>query len=139
MDYKDSVFVDTSAFKALTDETDDFYDKAEMIWQSFLKDEVGLLTSNFILDESYTLLRARRNFETVKLLKDFLINSEVSIKIIRVTARDEIEAWKWFARDWSKLSFTDCVSFAVMRRMGIKKAFSFDQHFAKAGFKLVLK
>lgn len=137
MSYKDNVFVDTSAFKALMDERDDFYNEAGMIWQGFLKTKVELLTSNFILDESYTLLRARRNLETVKLLRSFLIDSEIPIKITRVTARDEVEAWKWFVRDWSKLSFTDCVSFAMMKRMGIKKVFSFDQHFARAGFKLV--
>ena len=137
MDYKDSVFVDTSAFKALMDKGDDFYDKAEVIWRGFVKNEVKLSTSNFILDESYTLLRVRRNLETAKLLKKFLINSEVPIKIVRVTAKDEVEAWKWFIKDWSKLSFTDCVSFAVMKRIGVKKVFSFDRHFARAGFKLV--
>jgi predicted nucleic acid-binding protein len=34
------------------------------------------------------------------------------------------------------VSFTDALSFAVMRRMRIERAFSFDRHFALAGFEL---
>jgi predicted nucleic acid-binding protein len=34
------------------------------------------------------------------------------------------------------ISFTDCVSFVLMRREGIKRAFSFDKHFRYAGFTL---
>lgn len=32
------------------------------------------------------------------------------------------------------ISFTDCVSFALMRRERMKIAFSFDKHFSIAGF-----
>ena len=34
-------------------------------------------------------------------------------------------------------SYTDAVSFAVMRRDGIDRAFSFDRHFVTAGFTIV--
>jgi len=53
-----------------------------------------------------------------------------------VTAADEAKAWDWFGLDWSDLSFTDCVSFAVMKRLGIGRAAAFDRHFARAGFKM---
>jgi len=138
MDYRTGIFVDTSAFRALLDKKDDFYDKAEELWEKIKKRNCFLLTSNFILDESYTLLKVRGNLGTAKEMKGFLINSEILIKICRVTVRDEVDAWKWFCQDWSKLSFTDCVSFAVMKRLGLKEAFSFDRHFVKAGFKLVV-
>ena len=32
------------------------------------------------------------------------------------------------------VSFTDCVSFVLMRRHAIESAFTFDQHFERAGF-----
>jgi predicted nucleic acid-binding protein len=34
-----------------------------------------------------------------------------------------------------RVSFTDCVSFVLMRRHGIERAFSFDRHFGGAGFR----
>lgn len=32
------------------------------------------------------------------------------------------------------LSITDCISFKVMRRRGIRAAFTFDRHFREQGF-----
>ena len=34
-------------------------------------------------------------------------------------------------------SYTDAVSFALMKQNSIKQAFSFDEHFFTAGFKLI--
>ena len=39
-------------------------------------------------------------------------------------------------RGQGDLSFTDCVSFAVMKRLGIGRAAAFDRHFSRAGFKM---
>lgn len=36
-----------------------------------------------------------------------------------------------------ELSLVDCSSFGTMRRLGIRKAFAFDEHFAEQGFEIV--
>jgi predicted nucleic acid-binding protein len=49
-----------------------------------------------------------------------------------------------FRRGWTYLqqhrdkdySLTDCISFIVMEELGLKRALTFDQHFAQAGFML---
>ena len=133
----DSVFIDSSGFKALTDKNDGFSLKASKIWDKLRENKVGLVTSNYVLDESFTLLRNKCDLGKALMLREFLFRGEPKIKVARVLASDEIEAWKWFCLDWSKLSFTDCVSFAVMERLGLKEAFAFDKHFEKAGFSLV--
>jgi hypothetical protein len=48
------------------------------------------------------------------------------------------EAWSLFHK-WGGLGATvvDCASFAIMRRLGIRKAFTFDQRFRAAGFEIL--
>ena len=57
--------------------------------------------------------------------------------ILRPEAEDEFKALELFRKlGDQQVSFTDCVSFALMRRYGIDKAFGFDRHFVHAGFEL---
>lgn len=130
-----AVFIDTSFFIAILDEKDDFYKEALKIWDKLRREQVSLVTSNYILDETFTLIRKRRGIKKTEELRRLLINNAANIKIIRVAATDEGKAWKWFSKDWSNLSFTDCVSFAVMERLGLRRVATFDRHFSKAEFK----
>ena len=131
------IFIDSSGFKALIDDRDAFYEQSVVIWKNLgLEKDVELMTSNFMVDESLTLLRNKCGLEKALLLRKILIEGEPVIKVIRVKMNDEAGAWKWFIKDWSKLSFTDCVSFAQMKRLGIKRVFGFDKHFERAGFEL---
>ena len=130
----DNIFVDTSGFKAIIDKKDQFHLEAASIWRRIKESGTVLITSNFILDETFTLIRARSGIDQVILFRDILAKSSSALKIIRVTQSDEANAWAWFVKDWSKLSFTDCVSFALMKRLNITRVISFDNHFKRAGF-----
>lgn len=133
----EQVLIDTSGFKALVDDKDQHYIEAKSIWNKLkLADNTSLVTSNFILDESFTLLRVRRGFHKAIRLRNLLTKSTAAIYVIRVTAADEQNAWKWFKRDWRDLSFTDCVTFALMERVGIQRVVAFDEHFSLAEFTL---
>lgn len=60
------------------------------------------------------------------------------LKILPGTARDLALAWPYFDRpDLHKLSATDAVSFALMTQQKIRTAFTFDSHFAAAGFRII--
>jgi hypothetical protein len=128
------VFIDTSGFKALVDPQDDFHQSAAQVWEQLAKQEADLVTSNYILDETFTLLRARCGLKTCLKFRQMLQQSSNVLSIYRINIEDERQAWHWFTKDWSKLSYTDCVSFALMERLGITQAVSFDQHFKRAGF-----
>lgn len=132
-----AVFVDTSFFKGLIDIRDDFHQKAKDIWQRLKEEDTALITSNYVLDESFTLVKLRCGIQIVNEFRDNIIKSSHVLKIMRVTVMDEAKAWKWFLNDWSKLSFTDCVSFAVMKRLDITRTAAFDEHFKRAGFTLI--
>lgn len=130
------IFLDTSFFKALIDPKDQFHKEADNIIQKLRGEEVILVTSNYILDESFTLIRVKCGLEFSERLRQDIALSSIAIKIIRVTVADEANAWDWFKNDWSKLSFTDCVSFAMMKRLEIKRVAAFDAHFQRAGFEI---
>ena len=41
------------------------------------------------------------------------------------------------AADRRRLSLVDCCSFQIMRRLGIRQALAYDQHFAEHGFEVI--
>lgn len=134
---REMVFVDTSGFKALVDPEDEFHAQAVKAWSNLAKVGVILITSNYILDECYTLIRVKCGIDVVAEFRELLAASGKEIRMMRVTLADEFSAWDWFENDWSKLSFTDCISFAVMKRLGLTKFFGFDDHFERAGFESI--
>ncbi len=64
-----------------------------------------------------------------------LLFSESMAEIIWVDQMDVEAAWRLFDtytdKEWS---FTDCVSYAVMKRLGISEAFALDDDFRQFGF-----
>jgi predicted nucleic acid-binding protein len=60
------------------------------------------------------------------------------LKLLPCELTDLEESWAYFRRqDLHKLSAVDATSFVIMRRIGIRLAFTFDHHFAVAGFRLL--
>ncbi len=126
------VFLDTSAFYALLDRVDDNHKKAKRIWSEVLASENVLVTSNYILVESFALIQNRLGIEAVRGLQETilpLINVEW---VDSVMHRSGISAL--LAASRRNLSLVDCVSFEVIRTLGIKKVFTFDSHFKEQGF-----
>lgn len=132
--YGSKVFVDTSWFKAFVDKRDDFYTQAVDQFSKIESERKSLVTTNFILDESYTLIRKRVSKVEAYKFRELLLDLTQILTLVRITPKDENDAWKWFENDWSDLSFTDCTSFAVMKRLDLKDVATFDQHFSRAGF-----
>lgn len=133
METSNIFFIDTSFFKALIDLNDDFNHQARARWRKLSKKKIQFITTNYILDESFTLIRIKCGLNIVQEFKEILAASRM-IKIVRVTINDEAAAWDYFGNDWSSLSFTDCISFTVMKRLKLKQVLSFDRHFQRAGF-----
>lgn len=125
-----SVFVDTSAFFALADQTDRLHHQALQYVQS--TDRL-LVTSNVIVHETITLIRMRLGHEPA-LRFGLRLLGESTTPVIRVTPADEERAWAIFRQYPDKrLSFADCTSFALMKRLSIGTAFAFDEDFHRFG------
>lgn len=91
-------------------------------------------TSNLVLGETWTLLTHRLgHFHAVRWLDR--LRSDVVIRIERIDAELEAEAWEWLrAHDERPYSFVDATSFALMRKLRITEALAFGGDFAAAGF-----
>ena len=128
------VFVDTSAFIALLDPRDDCHVQAMYVEQSLSSQATRLLTTNFVLDETYTGLRGKIQHSAILRFRDSVRQSR-RLSVIRITEAVEDQAWEIFARYHDKdFSFTDCTSFAVMRQLDITTTLAFDEYFEQFGF-----
>ena len=92
------------------------------------------LTSNFVLDEVLTLLGRRVSYDFAA-ARAATIWGSAALTILRPDEQDELAAIELFSKFADQgVSFTDCISFALMRRHRVRRAFTFDRHFEAAGF-----
>lgn len=127
-------FIDTAAFLALYIKNDQYHPEAQKFFRGLPR---PFLTSNHVVDELATLLGRIAGFRfAVDRVED--LYASPSIDILASTRDDEMEAIRWMKKYSDKeISFTDCVSFALARRLGIRRVFTFDRHFRDAGFEVI--
>ena len=130
------IFIDTGAFIARYVSADQYHQQAVAAWSRLKEDRKRCFTSNFVLDEMFTLLARQAGYGFAAQRARNILDSQ-ALRILRPgegQEREAVELFEKFADQ--KISFTDCVSFVLMRQAGIRKAFSFDRHFILAGFDL---
>jgi len=135
----DKVFIDSAAFVAISNKNDQFHKMAVEINKSLLISKVRYITTNFILDESITILRLRIGHASTVDFHEKIIKSGL-IEIIHISELIEEQAWHIFKKFSDKeFSFTDCTSFAVMKEHKITASFTNDHHFEQMGFEVLIK
>lgn len=93
-----------------------------------------IVTTDYILDETITLLQSRHQ---LRLVEPWLTNVMASenCQVVWMNAKRFEEVRRFFTKHADKeWSFTDCFSFCVMRERHITQALASDQHFRQAGF-----
>ena len=129
------IFVDTSAWFGCVVPSDDNYLSASR-W--FSENNEPLLTTDYVVDETLTLLRARGETARAENLGEAFFSDSLCT-VYFLTESDIRETWQVFQRFSDKeWSFTDCSSKVVMSKLGIDKAFAFDRHFNQFGSVAVL-
>ena len=127
------IFLDTSAIYAWTDSSDMNHERAVESLQEILNRSEQLVTHNYVLLESITLLQARLGLSAaMKFVKD---SHQFEIDWVdKHTHALGIAALEKSGK--RRLSFVDQVSFLIMRRRNLTTAFAFDPHFKAEGFRL---
>ncbi len=127
------VFIDTSGFIAIARRDDANHEAAKAIIEKLRQDRSRLFTTNLVLAETYSLyLRYLVGPAARAFLKQ--IDAGRSSAVVRVEEADEAEARRIIYRYVDKdFSLVDAASFAVMKRLAIPAAFTFDRHFEQFG------
>ena len=130
------IFIDSGAFLARYIERDQYHERATKHWQKLQTDHCRCFTSNFVLDETITLPARRSTYEFAAERARNLYESH-ELSILRPDIDDEEAALVLFQKYADQhVSFTDCISFVLMERHNIRRAFSFDRHFTIARFEV---
>ena len=130
-----TVLLDTSAFLAMLNVDDNNHSGAKKEWGDLINSDRSLISHNYVLIESFALIQRRMGNKAVRVFEEDilpLINIEWIGERMHKSAVSAL-----FAAGRRNLSLVDCVSFEVMRTLGIKKVFTFDPHFKEQGFHCV--
>lgn len=149
------IFVDTGGWVGYISPDDDYHAQANTWMRS---NRQILVTTDYVLDESLTLLKARGEPMRAQQLGALLFgdfgststsasafphtsagsstvpSSGSMMRLYYLMPEDILEAWQVFRRYEDKeWSFTDCTSKVVIEKLGLTRAFSFDHHFRQFG------
>ena len=137
MRQNEAVFVDSGAWIALALSRDPLHVQARELWDLLHGTGAKLHTSVPVVIETFTFLDRNANRDVALTWKDAIYKGG-TVKILPCELRDLQKSWDYFRRpDLRKLSAVDATTFAIMNRARIRLAYSFDHHFAAAGFRLV--
>lgn len=128
------VFVDTAGWVACADRRDQSHVDCRDARDAELKGGRMLVTTDYVVDETLTLLKIRLGPAAAKQWWETVSSSP---RVLVRNVDDELleAARRCFFRYSDKdFSFTDCTSFALMKRDKIHRALTTDHHFAQAGF-----
>jgi uncharacterized protein len=129
----ESVFVDTGYVLALVNEHDQYHAQALLLSQHYERHPV-VVTDAVLLEIGNALSRLARP-AAAQIIADF--RESAGSTVVPLTPELFDSAFSLYRRHIDKTwGLVDCVSFVVMRRMGLRTALAFDQHFVQAGFML---
>ena len=98
---------------------------------------LGLVTTEWVLGEAVTLLKARGAVEQALALGDALQAGRLGY-LAESTPERRRRAWELFVRYRDRrVGWVDCASFAVMEELELHRFFGFDDDFVRAGFTAV--
>ena len=131
------VFIDSDAFLALMNKSDNLHSRAVTLLSKLQQiEKVIYVTSWDVIDEV-------ANKASYRLTKQQAVNfleyvKEVATIIVYPDAKLSKEAQKIFtATKTKKVSMTDCMSVAIAQQLKLDAFFSFDKHFQQQNYTLL--
>lgn len=133
--FAERIFVDTSAWCALTNVDDQYHEAAVKFLEA---QDPGLLyvTSLSVVAEFLSILRARKGAEASEQARKSIM--EHPRHLVEMHLREDLEqASLLFEKAPRHASFVDCLSAATAQRLKIFDVFAFDTWFRAQGLRVV--
>ncbi len=128
------IFVDTSFIIALVNERDQYHHQALSIADRY-DSQFLVVTDAILLEVSNALSRSYKN-EAIQIIEDLMASENV--EIVHLNSELFVRAFDLYkTRPDKAWGLVDCISFIVMEDRGMTIAFTFDRHFAQAGFQIL--
>jgi predicted nucleic acid-binding protein len=129
--------MDSAAFLGILNDSDSNHSDAILIWRRASYDRLQLVTTNFVVAEAHALILGRLGYgSSAGFLRETMRSSML---VERAGVEDEAAARQIIFRYADKrFSLVDAISFAVMERLGIRTAFTFDRNFTQYGFEVAV-
>ncbi len=128
------IFVDASAWIAVTLKTDNNHEAATQVYPEILSNYARLVTTNLVVAETYNLIRYKMGhapaMQYLDRLKSARLDQVYSDALLEGRAIAILR--RYSDQDFS---YADAISFALMQERGLQEAFTFDHHFAVMGFR----
>jgi len=128
-------FADTSGLYALLDAENVAHGPATEAWAALREANAKIVTSSYVLLETVSLVQSRLGLDPVRDLTAGIAPLLTVEWVDRETHEAAMAAL--LAANRRDLSLVDCASFEVMRRLGIRRGFTLDEHFREQGFECV--
>lgn len=131
------LFVDTAGWMACADSADPAHVKSRVARDAALEAGQTLVTTDFVIDETLTLIRVRLGLDAANTWWQ-QIDGSARLRWERIdSGRFEKARDLFFQYRDKDFSFTDCTSFVVMREIRLTRALTTDRHFRQMGFQVL--
>ena len=130
-----AVFADTSALLALLNDKDEHHAAAARAFRKLQTRRSLLLTTSFVLVETYALLGRRLGMDAVRAFRADMAPLLDVVWVDQTLHEAGLDLLLKQRR--RQLSLVDAVSFVVMTQRRLDEAFAFDPHFEQEGYSLV--
>ena len=131
------LFVDTAGWMACADQADPAHKCACKARDAALEQGEVLVTSDYVVDETLTLLRKRLGLAAAEAWwKQVEGSSRLRWEWIDIARAEKARSLFFRYRD-KDYSLTDCTSFVVMQELRLKQSLTTDDHFRQMGFRIL--
>ena len=136
------LFIDTWGWLTLRDRREARHKEVKTFYQEVQKQNGRIYTTDYVLDETYTLLFKRLSYsvarESVERLNEAVLNGYLLIEWITPERFEEAKKLRMKYQDKPRISFTDLTSIVVMNKLKIVNILTEDAHFIQVGMGFIV-